>query len=65
MPVEGVTSQLIFNLIRNKNKKLCKKADLKELAASFKPGIVIMMGAGDIDTQVEVVKEQLLGHEGR
>jgi hypothetical protein len=30
------------------------------LAGTFKPGIVIMMGAGDIDTLVEPVKEQLL-----
>ena len=65
LPVEGVSSELIFNLIRNKNKKMCRKSELKELARSFKPGIVIMMGAGDIDTLVEPVKEQLMKHEDR
>lgn len=65
LPIEGVSSEIIFNLIRNKNKKLCRKSELKELARSFKPGIVIMMGAGDIDTLVEPVKEQLIKHEGR
>jgi UDP-N-acetylmuramate--alanine ligase len=65
LPIEGVSSETIFQLIRNKNKKMCRKSDLKELAKSFRPGIVIMMGAGDIDTLVEGVKEQLMKHEGR
>jgi UDP-N-acetylmuramate--alanine ligase len=60
LPMEGVTSDLIFKQIKNKNKVLCTKTELEKLAGSFKPGIVIMMGAGDIDTLVEPVKEQLL-----
>ncbi len=64
LPMEGVTSELIFNEIKNTNKRLCAKSELKNLAATFKPGIVIMMGAGDIDTLVEPVKEQLLKYEG-
>jgi len=44
---------------------LCTKDELQKLAGKFKPGIVIMMGAGDIDTLVEPVKEQLLKYEGR
>jgi len=60
LPMEGVSSELIFKLIRNKNKILCMKSELTKLAGTFKPGIVIMMGAGDIDTLVEPVKEQLL-----
>jgi UDP-N-acetylmuramate--alanine ligase len=56
---------LIFNQIKNPNKRLCSKANLSEIAASFQPGVVIMMGAGDIDTFTEPVKEQLLKYEGR
>jgi UDP-N-acetylmuramate--alanine ligase len=63
LPMEGVTSDLIFKQIKNKNKTLCTKAELQKLAGTFKPGIVIMMGAGDIDTLVEPVKEQLLKYE--
>lgn len=63
LPMEGVTSDLIFKQINNTNKTLCSKSDLKNLAGSFKPGIVLMMGAGDIDTLVEEVKVQLLKHE--
>lgn len=60
LPMEGVTSELIFKQIRNKNKLLCPKSELIGRAATFKPGVVIMMGAGDIDTLVEPVKEQLM-----
>jgi UDP-N-acetylmuramate--alanine ligase len=63
LPMEGVTSDLIFKQIQNQNKRLCNKNELIELAASFKPGIILMMGAGDIDTLVEPVKEQLLKNE--
>jgi len=65
LPIEGVSSELIFNQIRNKNKIRCSKQELKKLAETFKPGIVIMMGAGDIDTMVEPVKEQLMKYEDR
>jgi UDP-N-acetylmuramate--alanine ligase len=63
LPIEGVSSELIFDQIENTNKKLCLKGELTALAKTFKPGIIIMMGAGDIDTLVEPVKEQLLKHE--
>ncbi len=60
LPMEGVSSDLIFKQIKNKNKIMCTKPELKNLADKFKPGIIIMMGAGDIDSLVEPVKEQLL-----
>lgn len=63
LPMDGVTSELIFNQVQNPNKRLCNKKELTTLAGSFKPGIVLMMGAGDIDTLVQPVKEQLLKNE--
>ncbi|HNX54504.1 MAG TPA: UDP-N-acetylmuramate--L-alanine ligase [Prolixibacteraceae bacterium] len=64
LPIEGVTSEMILDEMKNPNKRLCSKSELKSLSASFKPGIVIMMGAGDIDMLVDQVKEQLLKYEG-
>ncbi|MGE5448337.1 MAG: UDP-N-acetylmuramate--L-alanine ligase [Bacteroidales bacterium] len=64
LPIEGVNAELIFNQIQNKNKRLCTKEQLPVIAGTFKPGVVLMMGAGDIDTLVEPVKEQLLKNEG-
>jgi len=63
LPMEGVTSSLIFNQMENPNKRMCNKKELTQLAESFKSGIILMMGAGDIDTLVEVVKEQLIRNE--
>ncbi|MGE5393200.1 MAG: UDP-N-acetylmuramate--L-alanine ligase [Candidatus Saccharibacteria bacterium] len=64
LPIEGVSAELIFNQIQNPRKQLCTKDELPAIAGTFKPGIVLMMGAGDIDTLVEPVKEQLLKNEG-
>lgn len=65
LPMEGVTSDLIFRKIKSTNKTLCTKQELVKLATTFKRGIVLMMGAGDIDTFVGPVKEQLLNYEDR
>lgn len=64
LPIDGVSSQLIFNQIQNNRKRLCSKNELPQLAKTFKPGVILMMGAGDIDTMVEPVKEQLIKNEG-
>jgi UDP-N-acetylmuramate--alanine ligase len=63
LPMAGVSSALIFNQMQSHHKIMCSKNQLLGLAASFKPGIILMMGAGDIDTLVEPVKKQLLKHE--
>ena len=65
LPMDGVSSELIFNQMQNRNRKLCNKNELAVLAKTFKPGIVLMMGAGDIDTLVQPVKEELLKNENR
>lgn len=62
-PIPGVSSNLIFKKMKNKNKKQCTKEQLSELAENFKPGVVLMMGAGDISTTVETVKEKLIAQK--
>ena len=58
-----MASHLLFvkfiNQINNQNKQLISKSDLLNVAESLKPGIILMMGAGDIDTLVEPVSEIL------
>jgi hypothetical protein len=49
--------------MQNPNKRLCNKTELSALVGTFKPGVVLMMGAGDIDTLVLPVKEELLKNE--
>jgi len=60
LPMEGVSSEMIFKLMKKRKKIICTKEELPVVSGLFKPGIVLMMGAGDIDTLVEPVKKQLL-----
>ncbi len=57
--ITGVSSSLIFDQVKAKNKKLVTKEDFLKTAENFTPGVIIMMGAGDIDTLVEPVSEIL------
>ena len=56
-PIPGVTSELIFNKIRNSNKTLCKKVELLELLKDKDPEVLMTLGAGDIDELVEPIKK--------
>jgi UDP-N-acetylmuramate--alanine ligase len=60
LPIEGVTSEVIFNKIQNPNKILCNKTELVGLSATFDQGVILMMGAGDIELLVGPVKQKLM-----
>lgn len=62
-PIEGVTSNLIFEQLKNEHKKLITKQELEAEAKALEPGVILMMGAGDIDLLVEPVKNKLLEKE--
>lgn len=64
-PVPGVTSALIFDQLENENKQLITKADLPETVRHLKPGVILMMGAGDIENLVEPVSNILKDMERR
>lgn len=65
LPLEGITSEIIFNRMVNQHKRLLTAAELltyvkKELITELdsKPGnVLVMAGAGDIDAMVLSVKE--------
>ena len=59
-PIPGVSSELIFSQLTNLYRKSVTKADLPEVATGLKPGVILMMGAGDIDILVDGVKEILI-----
>ena len=56
VPVEGVTSELVFNKMALANKQILSKEELKSWVKINKPALLIMAGAGDIDALVEPVK---------
>jgi UDP-N-acetylmuramate--alanine ligase len=49
-PIEGVSSQLIFDKVTIKNKTLCSKEELLELMKDKRPEVLVTLGAGDIET---------------
>jgi len=56
-PIPGITSEIIFEKIKNPNKILCKKSELLEILKNKKPEVLMTLGAGDIDEYVEPIKE--------
>lgn len=51
LPIEGISSEVIYNLLKNK-KYLAPKNQVLTLLNTIKPNLLITMGAGDIDTLV-------------
>ena len=60
LPVPGVTSELILNLMHQKNKKLVTKTEALNILEAEKPVIFLTMGAGDIDLLVDPITKILL-----
>ena len=58
-PIEGVTSKMIFDMISLENKWLITKENLIDLLAeqACNQCVILTVGAGDIDTQVEAVQK--------
>ena len=53
LPIDGVTSQLIFDCLENKASAImCKKEDLTDIIAKREIEVLITLGAGDIDNMV-------------
>jgi len=63
LPIEGVTSSLIYDNCHAKEKYICEKAELLDLLGRLKPELVLTMGAGDIDRLVKPIANFLSGNE--
>ena len=59
LPIEGVSSDLIFRGIQSKSKQKCTKAELPGVVREMKPSLLVTIGAGDIDQMVPVLKSIL------
>jgi UDP-N-acetylmuramate--alanine ligase len=56
LPIEGVTSKLVFDKMKSSNKYLMSKDELMDMIKGKKEGLLITSGAGDIDTMVGPLK---------
>jgi len=61
LPIEGVTAQMLLDKISLENANICGKDSVLELIKSKNPSLLLTVGAGDIDTLVEPLKN-LLNH---
>ncbi|HQW02583.1 MAG TPA: cyanophycin synthetase, partial [Saprospiraceae bacterium] len=52
LPIEGVSSQTIFDLMKNPNKQWCKGDSWVEWIIKHKPRVLITLGAGDLDKHI-------------
>ncbi len=59
LPITGVSSQMLLDKMKSPNKSICQKTDLMEELSKRNIEVLITMGAGDIDTFVEPIKNQL------
>ena len=60
LPMEGVSSEMIFNKMSIEHKLLCSKKDIIEIISKKRPDVLLTLGAGDIDQLVEPLKKLLL-----
>jgi UDP-N-acetylmuramate--alanine ligase len=58
-PIEGITSNYLLSLIKNKNKKFLKKEEIIPYLQEHKPEVLLTMGAGDIDRIAEKIKLEM------
>jgi UDP-N-acetylmuramate--alanine ligase len=58
-PIEGVTSALIFDNMKNKHRHLMNKVELLDWIKKQKIEVLVTAGAGDIDALVRPIKEIL------
>ena len=60
LPIEGITSEWLLQMIRNEEKKLVTKQNLIDEILRSNPEVVVTIGAGDIGEEVKRIKEALL-----
>lgn len=60
LPIKNVSSQLIFDNLKNKNKFLIKKDDIFKILNSEKIEVLLTLGAGSIDKLVLPIKNFLI-----
>jgi UDP-N-acetylmuramate--alanine ligase len=60
VPMEGVTSELVLNKMQLPQKQILDKNAMLDWVKLYKPKLLVMCGAGDIDALVEPVKNILM-----
>ena len=57
-PIPGVTSQLVYGMMKNEKRRLLSDNQMLEATAELKDGVLLLLGAGNIDALVSRVVAQ-------
>jgi UDP-N-acetylmuramate--alanine ligase len=63
LPIEGVTSQIIFDNVALTQKQLCRKDELMDILKTKTFDVLVTFGAGDIDRFVQPIKKLITEHK--
>jgi UDP-N-acetylmuramate--alanine ligase len=63
LPITGVNSKMILDMVKLKNKTLCTLEELMDIMKTRRPEVLLTIGAGDIDQLVEPLKRYFSGYE--
>jgi UDP-N-acetylmuramate--alanine ligase len=59
LPIQGIDSNWLLQKIKSPNKRLMNPSELLDYLRSNTQGVLLTIGAGDIDRMVEPIKELL------
>lgn len=59
LPIEGVTSEIIYKRMKSANKRLLEKKDIPGKLDISKIDVLVTIGAGDIDSLVGPIEEKI------
>lgn len=59
LPIPGVSSEMLLGKMTLKNKLLVQKSELLDQLKARRPDVLLTMGAGDIDTMIQPIKNLL------
>lgn len=60
LPIEGVTSQIIYDELRpDMKRRLCQKADVPSIVADGDWDVLVVLGAGDLDNYCDQITDIL------
>jgi UDP-N-acetylmuramate--alanine ligase len=60
LPMQGITSEALLGFVSLADKKLAKNEEVLKMMSNRKSGVILTLGAGDIDKLVEPLKNMLL-----
>jgi UDP-N-acetylmuramate--alanine ligase len=60
LPMEGVSSKLIYDLLSSQRRYMASKEELTGLLRSLDPEVLLFMGAGDLDRMIPEIVEDII-----